>query len=117
VKFGIEAWVLKKREEQRLEAAQMKFLRHLLGIIKLDKEKNQCIGEKLGVENIVKEIKQCQQKWLQHVQRMDTNRIPKQALQYRPKGQRNVGGPKKRWKDQFRLEDQGIGNTPKPFGT
>jgi len=28
--FGSEAWVLKKREEQRLEAAQMKFLRHLL---------------------------------------------------------------------------------------
>jgi hypothetical protein len=30
-----EAWVLKKREEQRLEAAQMKFLGHLLGITKL----------------------------------------------------------------------------------
>jgi len=29
LKFGSEAWVLKKREEQRLEAAQMKFLRHL----------------------------------------------------------------------------------------
>ena len=40
MKFGSEAWVLKKREEQRLEAAQMKFLRHLLGITKLDKEKN-----------------------------------------------------------------------------
>jgi len=26
LKFGNEAWVLKKREEQRLEAAQMKFL-------------------------------------------------------------------------------------------
>ena len=37
-KFGSEAWVLKKREEQRLEAAQMKFLRHLLGVTKLDKE-------------------------------------------------------------------------------
>ena len=32
LKFGSEAWVLKKREEQRLEATQMKFLRHLLGI-------------------------------------------------------------------------------------
>jgi len=41
LKFEIEAWVLKKRQEERLEAAQMKFLRHLLGITKLDKEKNQ----------------------------------------------------------------------------
>ena len=46
LKFGGEAWVLKKREEQRLEAAQMKFLRHLLGITKLDKEKNQYIKKK-----------------------------------------------------------------------
>ena len=46
LKFGSEAWVLKKREEQRLEAAQMKFLRHFLGITKLDKEKNQCIRQK-----------------------------------------------------------------------
>jgi hypothetical protein len=37
LKFGSDAWVLKKKEEQRFEAAQIKFLRHLLGITKLDK--------------------------------------------------------------------------------
>ena len=52
LKFGSEAWVLKKREEQRLEAAQMKFLRHLLGITKLDKEKNLCIGGKKQEQRI-----------------------------------------------------------------
>ena len=62
LKFGSEAWVLKKREEQRLEATQMKFLKHLLGITKPDKEKNQCIRGKTGAENIVKEIKQYQKK-------------------------------------------------------
>ena len=46
--YSLKAWVLKKGEEQRLEAAQMKFLRHLLGITKLDKEKNQCIRGKNG---------------------------------------------------------------------
>ena len=55
------------------------------GITKLDKEKINVLGDKTGAQNIVKEIKQYQKKWLQHVQRMDTNRIPKQALQYRPK--------------------------------
>jgi len=69
LKFGREVWALKKREEQRLEAAQMKFLRTLLGITKLDKEKNQCIRQKTGAKNIVKEIKQYQKRWLQHVQR------------------------------------------------
>jgi len=103
-KFGSEAWVLKKREEQRLEASQMKFSRHLLGITKLDKEKNQCIRGKTGAQNIVKEIKQYKEKWLQHVQRMDTNRIPKKkAPQYKPKGRRNIGRPRKRWRDQLNL--------------
>jgi len=34
-------------------------------------------GEKTGAQNIVKEIKQYQKKWLQDIQRIDTNRIPK----------------------------------------
>ena len=114
LKFGSEAWVLKKREEQLLEAAQMKFLRRLLGITKLDKEKNRCIREKTGAKNIVKGKNQYQKKWLQHVQRMDTNRIPKQALRCRPKGRRNIGRPKKKWRDQLHFEDQGIGKTPNP---
>ena len=103
--FGSEAWVLKKREEQRLEAAQMKFLRHLLGITKIDKEKNHCTREKMGTQNIVKEIKQYQEKWLQQVQRMDTNRLLKQALQYKRKGRKNIGRLRKRWRDQLHLED------------
>jgi len=81
----------------------------------LDKEKNQCIrGKKTGVQNTVREIKQYQKKWLQHVQRMDTNRLPKQALQYKPKRRRNVGRPRNRWRNQLHPEDQGTGNTPKP---
>jgi len=92
----------------------MKFLRHLLGITKLYKEKNQCIRGKTGAQNIVKEIKQYQEKWLQQVQRMDINRLPKQALLYKPKGRKNVGRPRKRWRDQLHFEVQGTGNTPKP---
>jgi len=38
-------------------------------------------------------MKEYKKKWLQHVQRMDTNRTPKQSLQYRPK-------------DEGTLEDQ-----------
>jgi hypothetical protein len=104
LKFGSESWVLKKRDEQRLEAAQMKFLRHLLGITKSDRERNQAVREKLGAQNRVLEIKQCQREWLQHIQRMDRDRIPKQALKYRPRGRRSIGHPRKRWKDKLHLE-------------
>ena len=94
----------------------MKFLRHLLGITKLDKEKKTNVfGEKTGAENIVKEIKQYQEKWLQHIQRMGTNRIPKQALQYKPKGQRHIRRPRKRWRDQFHFEDTRNRNRTQSF--
>jgi hypothetical protein len=60
--------------------------------------------KKTGAQKIVKEVKQYREKWLQHVQRMDRNRLPKQALQYRPKGRRDVGRPRKRWRDQLQIE-------------
>ena len=63
---------------------------------RLKKRTNVLGKKKTGAQNIVKEITEYQKKWLQHAQRMDTNRIPKQALQYKPKGRRNVGRPRKR---------------------
>jgi hypothetical protein len=104
LKFGREAWVLKKRNEQRLEAAQMQFLRYLLGITKLERERNQSFREKLGGQNTVFKIKQYQRQHLQHVERMGTDRTPKEALKYRPKGKRSIGRPTERWKDQLHLE-------------
>jgi len=36
---------------------------------------------------------------------------------YIPKGRMNIGRPRKRWRDQLHLEDQGTGNRPNPSGT
>jgi hypothetical protein len=72
-------------------------LRHLLGIAKLDRERNESIREKLGVQNIAVEIKQYQREWLQHVERMDRDSIPKEALKYRPERKRSIGRPRDRW--------------------
>jgi hypothetical protein len=52
LQFGSETWVLKKRDEQRLEAAQMYFLTHLLGITKLDRERNQSVWRNLGCRTL-----------------------------------------------------------------
>ena len=70
----------------------------------------------INTRKILKRKKRIE-KWLQHVHRMDTNRLLKQALQYKPKGRRKIGRPRKRWRGQLHLEDQGTGKTPKPSGT
>ena len=80
-------------------------MRHLFRITKLDKEKIDVLGgKKTGAQNIVNEIKKRQKKVATTLTE-DGHRIPKQALQYRPKGRRNIGRPKKRWRDQLHLEN------------
>ena len=75
------------------------------------------LKSKVKSKSIVKEIKQYQKKWLQHVQRMDTNRLPKQALQYRPKGQRTRDDRGRGGGTNFILRIKEQDNNPNPSGT
>ena len=61
LKFHSEAWMLKKRDEHILDASQMTFLRHLLGITQLYRERNQSVRDKLNVHNIVQDLQWNQQ--------------------------------------------------------
>ena len=72
----------------------MKFLRSLLGLTNLDHQRNTTIRETLKVEHIVDEIQSYQKNWPQHVKRMEHSRIPRMALEYKPKGKRDIGRPK-----------------------
>ena len=37
------------------------------------------------------------QNWIKHLEIMDNNRLPKQALNYKSRGRRDRGRPKKSW--------------------
>jgi hypothetical protein len=107
IQFGSEAWVVKKGDEQRLEAIQTKFLRRLLRITELDRERNRSFWDKLCVCVCAEHCsvnRTVSPKWLQHFHRMDTNGIPKQALQYRLKGKRHIGRLRKRFREQLHLQ-------------
>jgi predicted deacetylase len=82
LKYGSENWVMNKRDTQRLEAAQMRFLRPLSGHTRLDRQQNKDIRKTLKVTNIIKEIQQYQKNWKRHLQRMDKGRLPQLALRY-----------------------------------
>ena len=51
--------------------------------------------------------------WGEHIQRMDDNRLPKNILNYKPKGRRNIRRNLTRWDDDFR--EEGPGQGPKPY--
>jgi hypothetical protein len=65
--------------------------------------------EKIGAENIVKEIKQYQEKWLQHIQRMDTSRIPKEKI-----GAENIVKEIKQYQEKWLQHIQRMGTNRIP---
>jgi hypothetical protein len=57
-----------------------------------------------GIEDVRYKYKQ---NWIYHPETMDNTRIPKHALNYKPRGRRDCGRPRKRWQ---RVDD-GTGQT------
>ena len=117
--YGSETWRHTENNKRRVEATEVDALRKSSRISRKDRIRNVTIcpsSERVVATfcGTVKEIKQYQKKWLEHVQRTDRSRLPRQALKYRPEGRRNVGRPKKRWRDQVHFEDKGTGNAPNP---
>jgi hypothetical protein len=49
--YGSENWNINKRDAQKLEAAQMRFLRPLLGLTRQDRQRNPDIRNRLKVNN------------------------------------------------------------------
>ncbi|PSN35209.1 hypothetical protein C0J52_26441 [Blattella germanica] len=79
----------------------MKFLRPLAGYTLYDHKINADIRTKLNKTPILDTIKNCRNKWHEHVLIMPYNRLPQRIFYYRPDGRRDIGRPRKRWKDQL----------------
>ena len=100
LRYGSETWTMRSQDKRRLEAAQMYFMRSLVGKTRRDRVRNQDVRTQLGVENIVEEICNYQKQWKEHVMRMPPCRLPKLAMFYKPDGTRDLGRPRRRWSDQ-----------------
>lgn len=99
--YGSETWTLNKKQQSKIQASEMKFLRSVKGCTKRDLITNQSIREELGIFNMNERLKDLKQNWKEHVERMPDTRITKQIIQYYPRGRRSVGRPRKRWLEDF----------------
>lgn len=99
--YGSEIWSLTKQQERRMEAAEMKLLRPLAGYTLLDHKPNKYIRQELGISNIIDVTHTYINRWHEHVERMSSDRVPRKLHNYRPVGRRDVGRPRRRWRDQF----------------
>ena len=81
----------------RLEAAEMHFLRSVKEYTGLDKIRSEVVRKELETSGIHDVIAKYKQIWINHPERMDNTRLPKHALNYKPRGRRDRGRTRKRW--------------------
>ena len=84
----------------RLEAAEMRFMRSVKGYTRLDKIRGQVIRKELEISGIQDVRSKYKQNWINHLKRMDNTRLPKHALNYKPRGRRDRGRPRKRCRNR-----------------
>ena len=95
--YGSEAWSLTSKTKSTIQAAEMKVLRLIRGVTRMDKLRNTKIQEELGVTPILDIVEKSKLRWYGHVQRMTEDRYPKKVLNWTPQGRRPVGRPRMRW--------------------
>jgi len=93
--YGSETWTFKARDARRIPAAEMKYMRRTAGYIWTDYRTNAQIAKELKITQILDKLLEYKRNWLQHVNRMPRNRLPRVMKRYSPTGRRNHGRPLK----------------------
>ena len=97
--YGSEAWSLTTTLKSRIQAAEMRVLRLIRGVSRIERMRNTTIRQQLGVESVLDIVERGRLRWYGHVMRMGEERLPRQLLDWIPDGRRPVGRPRRRWMD------------------
>jgi len=96
---GSEAWTITAKDVRRITAAEMKFMRKRAGYTWTDYKTDTQITKELKLTPILDKLLEYKRNWIQHVNRMPRNRVPRVMKHYSPTGRRNYGRPLKRLLD------------------
>ena len=97
--YGAETCAVKKTQEQKLDVAEMRMLRWMSGVTKLDRIRNERIRGTTKVGEISKKVQESRLKWYGHVLRREDEYVGKRVVAMEVPGKRRRGRPKRRWMD------------------
>jgi hypothetical protein len=84
--YGNEVWITNQKQQNLITLAEMKFLRSVRGCSRIDGFQNVDIKNDLNVTSIIKYIENHRERWCEHLERMDLNRLPAIVHRYRREG-------------------------------
>jgi len=97
--YGSETWTIEARDARRITAAEMKYMRRRTGYTWTDYKTNEQITKELKITSVLDKLLKYKRSWIQHVNRMPRNRLPRVMKHYCPTGRRIYGRPLKRLLD------------------
>ena len=100
--YGAETWAMKKAQEKKLDVAEMRILRWMSGVTKLDRIRNERIRGTTKVGEISKKVQESRLKWYGHVLRREDECVGKRVMGMEVPGKRRRGRPKWEWLDSIR---------------
>ena len=86
------SWTIKTRDARRITAAEIKYMRITAGYTRTEYKTNTQIKKELKITQILEKLLEYKRNWIQHVNRMLRNRLPRVMKHYFPTGRRNYGG-------------------------
>ena len=96
---GLCHWAVKKAQEKKLDVAEMRMLRWISGVTKLDRIRNVRIRGTTKVGEISRKVQESRLKWYGHVLRREEEYVGKRVMAMEVPGKRRRGRPKRRWMD------------------
>jgi len=75
--YGSETWTIKASNVRRITAAEMKYMRRKAGYTWTDYRTNAQIAKELKITPILDKLLEHKTSWIQHVNRMPRNRLPR----------------------------------------
>ena len=101
VTYGSESWVLRKDEEKRLEAFEMKMLRKILGVTWQEHRTNESILEQTGhKKGLLPAVRKKKLTYAGHIARCRDS-LEKTIMQGSVPGKRGRGRPRRTWMDDI----------------
>ena len=96
-------WAVKRAHEKKLDVAEMRMLRWMSGVTKLDRIRNERITGTTKVGEISKKVRESRLKWYGHVLRREDEYVGKRGMAaMEVPGKRRRGRPKRRWFDNMK---------------
>ena len=103
--YGAEAWVMRSVEKRKVNVLEIKCLKNLVGVSRMDRVRNEEVHRRAGIEReLASRADQRVFRWLRQVERMDEYRMARRVLMAEVSGGRVRGRPRLDWMDGVKVD-------------